>query len=66
MLEEDPDLAEWFKILFNNADIPEAYDFTPEFLEDTYVDMEISLTRYGEGPELTKVKKRLWDEILSQ
>ena len=53
-------------MVFNNVDIPEAYDFTPEFLEDTYVDMEISLTRYGEGPELTKVKKRLWDEILSQ
>ena len=66
MLEEYPDFSEKFKRVFNNSDISEADDFSPEVLEYKYVDMEISLTRYGEGPELTKVKKRLWDEILSQ
>ena len=47
MLEGDPDFAENFKRVFNNADITEADDFIPEVLEDTYVDMYIALPRYG-------------------
>ena len=31
-------------------------------LEDKYVDKDIALTRYGEGTEFSKVKKRLWGE----
>ena len=47
MLEEYPDFAEEFKRGFNNADIPEAEYFTPELLEDTYMDMEVALPRDG-------------------
>ena len=47
--------------MINNADIIEADNFTPEVLEDTYVDMEIALPIDGEGPKFFKVTKRLWD-----
>ena len=33
MLEEDSEFAEDFKIIFNNSDITEENDFTPEVLE---------------------------------
>ena len=46
MLEEDPNFSEDFKRVFNNSDIPEADYFTPEVLEDTYMDMKIALPRY--------------------
>ena len=62
MLEEYPDFYEKFKMVFNNADIPEADGFTPEVLEDKYVDMYIALPRYGEGTKFTKVRKRLQNE----
>ena len=47
MLEEYPKFDEDFKRVFNNADITEADVFTPEALEDTYVDLEVSLPIYG-------------------
>ena len=59
MLEEYPDFAEEFKRVFNNSDISEADDFSPEVLEYKYVDMEISLTRDGEDPNFSKIKKSL-------
>ena len=45
--------------MFKNADITKAVDFAQEVLEDTYVDMEIELPIYGEGPEFYKVTKLL-------
>ena len=39
MLEEDPNFSKKFNMVFNNADIPEEDGFTPEVLEDTYVDI---------------------------
>ena len=33
----------------------------PEVLEDTYLNLELALPRYGEGPEFAKVTKRLRD-----
>ena len=59
MLEEDPEFAEEFKRVSNNTDILEAYGFTPQFLEDTYVDMKIALLRDKEGPGFAKVTKCL-------
>ena len=41
--------------------IPEADAFTPEVLEDTYVNMELALPPCSEGPEFAKVVKRLRD-----
>ena len=66
MLEEDPEFTEEFKRVFNNTDILEADGFTPQLLEDTYVDMKIALLRDKEGPGFAKVKKFLQgaDDIL--
>ena len=50
MFEEDTEFPEDFKKVFNNADIPEADYSTTEVLEDTYMNMEIALPRYGDGP----------------
>ena len=60
-MEEDQDFADEFSRLFNNADIPEADDYTPSVLEDTYFNMEIALPRDGGGPEFARVTKRLRD-----
>jgi hypothetical protein len=61
LMDEDEDFREEFQNVYNNKDIPEADDFTPEVLEDTYVNMEIALPRDGEGPEFARVTKRLRD-----
>ena len=61
LLEEDEDFAEEFKKSFNNMEIPEADEFTPEVLEDTYVNMEIALPRESDGPEFARVVKRRRD-----
>ena len=45
MLEKYPDFSEEFKRVFSNSDILEADGFTPEVLEETYVDTEIALPR---------------------
>ena len=47
--------------MLNNANIPEADYFTPEKLEYTYVDVEISLPIDVEGTDFAKVMKFLWD-----
>ena len=61
LLEEDEDFATEFSNIFNDINIPEADDFTPEVLEDTYVNMEVALPRDSEGPEFARVTKRLRD-----
>ena len=61
LLEEDPAFAEEFNCCFNSLDIPEQDEYTPEVLEDTYVDMEIALPRDSDGPEFARVTKRLRD-----
>ena len=47
MLEEDTNFSEEFKRVFLNDDIPESDNFTPEVLENTYVDMKIKIPRDG-------------------
>ena len=61
LLDEDEDFREEFQNIYNNKDIPEADDFTPEVLEDTYLNMELALPRDSEGPEFARVTKRLRD-----
>ena len=46
-LEENTNFDEEFKMVFNNADVPKLYYLIPEVIEDTYVDTEIALPRYG-------------------
>ena len=61
MLNNDDDFREKFECIFNNDEIPEAdeVEYTPDTLDDTYLKMEVSLPRDGEGPELACVIKRL-------
>ena len=61
MFQEDSDFSEEFKRVFNNSYIPEADYFTSDVLEETYVNMEISLSRYLEGTRFDKVIKCLQD-----
>ena len=57
---------EGFKRIFNNADIPEADDFTPEVLEDTYVGMDIALPSDAEYAEFSNVKNVCRMQMISQ
>ena len=43
LLEEDEDFAAEFTKIFNNTDIPESDEYTPEVLEDTYLQMEVAM-----------------------
>ena len=60
-MDEDYDFREELEIVFNNKDIPETDDFTPDVLEDTYLNMELALPRDEQGSEFAKVTKRLRD-----
>eukprot|EP00980_Cylindrotheca_fusiformis_P005759 scaffold1199_cov137-Cylindrotheca_fusiformis.AAC.1 len=54
LLEDDPDFAEEFNLLYNNSDVPEADDeFDPDSF-DRYLTMEVAIDRGGEHPELGK------------
>ena len=61
LLEFDSDFNDEFNRVFDNKDIPEADDHTPEVLEDTYLNMELAIPRDSEGPEFARVTKRLRD-----
>ena len=61
MMEEYPDFTKEFILVFNNKDIPEANEFIPKVLEDTYINIEIALPWDGDGPEFARVTKRLRD-----
>ena len=61
LIEKDPEFNEEFNKIFNDSNIPEADEFTPEVLDDTYLNMELALSRDGDGPEFARVTKRLRD-----
>ena len=60
LIENDSDSREEFERIYNNDEIPEAddEDYTPDVLDDTYLNMEVDLPRDGEGPYLARVVKR--------
>lgn len=61
-MEFDPEFNNEFNRVFNNTNVPEANDYTPEILEDTYFNMELAMPRgQNDGPEFAKVTKRLRD-----
>ena len=62
LIENDQEFKDEFTRVFNNTDILEADDYTPDVLEDTYVNMEITLSRDGDGPQFGRVTKRLRDK----
>ena len=62
MLEYNEYLREEFDRIYQDKDIPEADDvFTPEIMDDTYMNMEVALPRDTEGPDFACVTKRLKD-----
>ena len=61
MFAEDPDFKEEFDRIFSDPNVPEADDYTPEVLEDTYVNMEVVLPSGTDSPQLARVTKRLRD-----
>ena len=61
LLESDPDFNEEFNRCFNNQDIAEADNHTPDILDDTYLQMELAMPRESDGPEYARVTKRLKD-----
>ena len=62
MLEDDEDFREEFDIIYQDKYIPEADDvFTPEIMDDTYMNMEFALPQDTEGPDFARVTKRLKD-----
>ena len=64
LIENDSDFCEEFERIYNNDEIPEAddEDYTPDVIDDTYLNMEVDLRRDGEGLELARVVKRLRDK----
>ena len=64
LIENDRIFREEFERIYNNDEIPEAddEDYTPNFLGDTYLNMEVAFPIYGEGPELACVVKLLRDK----
>ena len=61
LLESDPDFNEEFNRCFNNQDIAEADNHTPDILDDTYLQMELAMPRESDGPEYSRVTKIIKD-----
>ena len=61
MMEEDPDFKEDFTRPFSNIDIPEADEYTPDVLEDTYLNMQVALPKDGDSSQFSRLSKRLRD-----
>ena len=59
--EDDEDFNTEFNRLFDDEDIAEADDSTPEVLEDTYLNVELAMPRDSDGPSYGRVTKRLRD-----
>ena len=62
VLEDDEDFRKEFDRIYQDKDIPEAdYVFTPEIMDDTYMNMEVALPQDTEGPYFSHFTKRLKD-----
>ena len=62
MMEDDKDFREEFDRIYQDKDIPELDNvFTPETMDDTYMNMEVALPRDTEGPDFACFTKRLKD-----
>ena len=61
LIHTDPDFKDEFGRNFSDGTIPEANDFTPVALDETYLNVELALTKDGESAHFEKVTKRLRD-----
>ena len=50
MMDEYEDFREEFQRVYNDINVTEADDFTPEVTEYIYLNMEVALPRDVEGP----------------
>lgn len=51
LLEFNSDFNNNFNKIYDNINIQEAGDYTPEVLEDTYLNMELAVARDCDGPK---------------
>ena len=59
-LKYDPDFQEEFDSIINDSNVPEAdANFMPDVFDETYLNMELVIPRYGVGHVFAKVTKRL-------
>ena len=62
MLNDDEYFLREFDRIYQDKDIPDADDvFTPEIMDDTYMNVEVALPRDTEGPDFSRVTKRRKD-----
>jgi len=61
VFEDDEDFVSEFHKVFNNPDVKEADEDFDKDLFDNYINMEVSINRGKEHPELARVTKRLKD-----
>jgi hypothetical protein len=62
-LQYDPDFQEEFDKIVNDPGISEAdKDFTPDVFNNTYLNMVLAIPRDSDGPNFTRVTKRLKDK----
>ena len=62
LADTDADFREEFFKVYGDETISEADDFSPEIMDNTYLNMELTLPRDGEEPAFARVKKRLKDD----
>ena len=62
LADADEDFQEEFFKVYGDENVKEADDFTPEIMDNTYLNMELSLPRDGEEPAFAKVRKRMKDD----
>ena len=44
MMDEDDEFCDEFQQVYNDSNVPDANEFTPEMIEDTYLNMEIAIS----------------------
>ena len=62
-LEYDPYFQEEFNSIINDYNLPENdANFMPDVFDDKYLNMELGIPRYGDGPDFSKETKLLRDK----
>ena len=64
LIDYDSNFHKEFERIYNSDEIPEADDeeYTPDVLDDTYLNMELYLPRDGKVPEIARIVQRLRDK----
>ena len=62
LVEHDEDFNEEFFKVYGDDKLHEADDFSPEIMDNGYLNMELALPRDGETPAFARVTKRMKDD----